>query len=586
MLLSIQEVLKRHNLSSADFEAANVDQFLLEQIYEHHESRRPELEHAAAFLAREVASIPGVHDVAFRVKSGDGLVAKIIRKRRDDSARDFTLKTYASQMTDLIGVRAMHLEKRGWRSIHASLSDGFRHRNPPEANVAAWEETEVAEWFRDAGLEVRRSENGYRSIHYVVEVPNTGGALLAEVQLRTMFENSWGEIDHDIRYPSRQVNAQIEERLVELSRLGGKADLQTSAIYEPAAPQADLPASFPIVVRLAVPPTSTGADAPARGHELIDRALARAEEANVHRAVVDLTADEPIIEIVLGGKWYLEDQLEIRFDFLDESSEDASMERVLELFGPNGRRWFEPGQNLRTMLWMLPSRLRADIPAFEPYAWLEGSGGGRAGAISEYHERHAATGRPAITVLLSERFATGEHPFVRPEQMRLLLLELDQSQLYRHNGEDGYAVMVPIEPREGAADRATYVGLRDIEPLVRMGYLRAVPRPLVRVDNMPEEFVLSFERTDKGDRFARRERRRHLPSDKLSVFVLLCARVGATEVDVHFHLGVEEPDPEFLLGSALDDADVTRINRFDEPDDLRCDRLLIAPRELSADLGV
>lgn len=49
-----------------------------------------------------------VHSVRFRVKDAKGLIAKIIRKRIDDPKRIIDLKNFRTEVTDLIGVRAIH----------------------------------------------------------------------------------------------------------------------------------------------------------------------------------------------------------------------------------------------------------------------------------------------------------------------------------------------------------------------------------------------------------------------------------------------------------------------------------------------
>jgi ppGpp synthetase/RelA/SpoT-type nucleotidyltranferase len=69
-----------------------------------------------------------VHSVKLRIKDSGKLIAKIIRKQLDHIERpdeqrsaysDCTPDTYRSRITDLIGIRALHLYKADWPAIHA-----------------------------------------------------------------------------------------------------------------------------------------------------------------------------------------------------------------------------------------------------------------------------------------------------------------------------------------------------------------------------------------------------------------------------------------------------------------------------------
>lgn len=42
---------------------------------------------------------------------------------------------------------------------------------------------------------------GYRSWHYLIKTSPTKQQDIAEIQVRTIFEEGWSEIDHQLRYP-------------------------------------------------------------------------------------------------------------------------------------------------------------------------------------------------------------------------------------------------------------------------------------------------------------------------------------------------------------------------------------------------
>lgn len=65
---------------------------------------------------------------------------------------------------------------------------------------------------------------GYRSIHFVVYVPILTSKLKCEIQVRTVFEEAWSEIDHIVRYPSDTGNELLNSYLLIFNRLAGCAD--------------------------------------------------------------------------------------------------------------------------------------------------------------------------------------------------------------------------------------------------------------------------------------------------------------------------------------------------------------------------
>lgn len=58
----------------------------------------------------------------------------------------------------------------------------------------------------------------YRSVHYVVK-PNNPNPTCCEIQVRTLFEEIWGEIDHNINYPHKTDDIACKEQLRVLSKL-------------------------------------------------------------------------------------------------------------------------------------------------------------------------------------------------------------------------------------------------------------------------------------------------------------------------------------------------------------------------------
>ena len=73
-------------------------------------------------------------------------------------------------------------------------------------------------------------ETFYTSIHYVVK-PREESELCCEVQVRTLFEEIWGEIDHRINYPHATEIMTCREQLRVLARLVGAGSRLADSIF-------------------------------------------------------------------------------------------------------------------------------------------------------------------------------------------------------------------------------------------------------------------------------------------------------------------------------------------------------------------
>ena len=84
--------------------------------------------------------------------------------------------------------------------------------------------------FKKYKCKTKEHKAGSRSVHYLVAVKTTKQEVIAEIQVRTIFEEAWSEIDHTIRYPHNQDNLLLNEFLAVFNRLAGSADEMGSYI--------------------------------------------------------------------------------------------------------------------------------------------------------------------------------------------------------------------------------------------------------------------------------------------------------------------------------------------------------------------
>ncbi|MGE8672899.1 MAG: RelA/SpoT domain-containing protein [Achromobacter kerstersii] len=214
----------QNGITDGEWEIAKIDWNTLSAIGNHHDEQKNSLARAAEAMARDLQSIDRVHSVRFRVKDTDHLLVKIIRKRVEGSVKyaDISLENYQAKITDLVGVRALHLFKEDLFRIDSSIRKAWElEENPPVAYVRGGD---LGDKLEDAGFDVKAHKAGYRSVHYIVSTSPRRQKILVEIQVRTIFEEGWAEIDHTVKYPNFSDDESLAEFLGIFNRLAGAAD--------------------------------------------------------------------------------------------------------------------------------------------------------------------------------------------------------------------------------------------------------------------------------------------------------------------------------------------------------------------------
>lgn len=94
-------------------------------------------------------------------------------------------------------------------------------KETPKAYIREGDEQSL---YKDLGCEIKVHPNNYRSVHYIIESNPTKKTFYTEIQVRTLFEEGWSEIDHDIRYPYNLGNLILDQYLNMFNRIAGSAD--------------------------------------------------------------------------------------------------------------------------------------------------------------------------------------------------------------------------------------------------------------------------------------------------------------------------------------------------------------------------
>ena len=96
--------------------------------------------------------------------------------------------------------------------------------------VANVREGDNTKQFEELGIEVCSRISGYRSVHYLIESYPTTQKVISEIQVRTIFEEGYGEIDHQLRYSLSEIPELLEQNLMLLNRIAGSSDEMASLI--------------------------------------------------------------------------------------------------------------------------------------------------------------------------------------------------------------------------------------------------------------------------------------------------------------------------------------------------------------------
>ncbi|OOM75793.1 GTP pyrophosphokinase YwaC [Clostridium puniceum] len=228
---NIDDFLIKYPYSKEIIHKNNIKINNIKEIYEDYVEYESSYENQAQFIANILRSQPMVHSVKSRIKDPDRLVEKVIRKTENRKSKygdefEFTVYNYKNEINDLIGIRVIHIFKDQWQEIHEFIVNTWKVIEIT-ANVRDGDNIKV---FDDPNIEVRSKASGYRSVHYLVEFYPTSQRVIAEIQVRTIFEEGYGEIDHRLRYSHRKIPEILQSNLLLFNRIVGSADEMASLI--------------------------------------------------------------------------------------------------------------------------------------------------------------------------------------------------------------------------------------------------------------------------------------------------------------------------------------------------------------------
>ena len=158
-----------------------------------------------------------IEAVKTRLKTPESILEKMSRK---DCA--LTVESIEENISDIAGVRVIC----AFPSDIYKLADMFLRQD--DINLL-----EEKDYFKTP------KENGYRSLHLVVETPiflhDSKRMMKVEVQFRTISMDWWASLEHKIRYKKDLVpSEEIDQELLELADISAELDLRMERIMSRA----------------------------------------------------------------------------------------------------------------------------------------------------------------------------------------------------------------------------------------------------------------------------------------------------------------------------------------------------------------
>lgn len=245
-MIDKKDFLSTYNMTEDDLKKAQIEWFELENIVKEYEKIEGCLRDIGKdFINNYLYDIDkaGIHSYRYRTKASGHLLEKVIRKKKENPEKfmDLDHTNFYKYMTDLIGIRVFFLYREDWIHFHRYITQAFEN-NPEiyvEDRIADFDEDINHYYIAERPKVYKRSGDSriydareidikaggiYRSLHYIVKYKG----YYVEIQGRTLFEEGWSEIDHDIVYPYYKDDEMLKDFSKLLNRLSGMADEMSS----------------------------------------------------------------------------------------------------------------------------------------------------------------------------------------------------------------------------------------------------------------------------------------------------------------------------------------------------------------------
>jgi ppGpp synthetase/RelA/SpoT-type nucleotidyltranferase len=180
---------------------------------------------------------PYIHSTKWRIKDPEHLRDKLTRKFLEQKEKglnfEITKETLFERVNDLAGGRILHLYTTQFEKINRSILDVLDEAQYKiiEGPIAYTWDNEYKTYFKSLGVKTEDNPRMYTSVHYIIE-SNMRTKYTCELQVRTLAEELWGEVDHKINYPHPTEVLSCGEQIKVLARITSGSTRLVDSIFK------------------------------------------------------------------------------------------------------------------------------------------------------------------------------------------------------------------------------------------------------------------------------------------------------------------------------------------------------------------
>ncbi|MGH9876834.1 MAG: RelA/SpoT domain-containing protein [Nitrososphaerales archaeon] len=195
------------------------------------------LEQLRGLFLGEKNLIKHIHSIKWRVKDPEHLRQKLIKKlketKQSGKSLAITKENLFQKINDLVGVRILHLHTKQMQEIDNAVKKLFLEQRYQILNgpIAKTWDDESRDYFTGIGFKTEKSPSLYTSVHYEIR-ESSRRKYTFELQVRTLMEEVWGEVDHVLNYPDPSTKLSCREQIKVLARATSTCSRLVDSIFK------------------------------------------------------------------------------------------------------------------------------------------------------------------------------------------------------------------------------------------------------------------------------------------------------------------------------------------------------------------
>ncbi|WLR43459.1 hypothetical protein LC087_04615 [Bacillus carboniphilus] len=227
--MDLQQYLKASQINMSDEVLADikVNWNELSKICDDYMDKRGDLYAAGHLLTEKLKAAPCANIVHFRTVNSSTLLDKVVQKVKKKQ-EVINKENYLSKMTDLIEIKMLHLYKQDWKKINQFIKGEINKDVTAIAYIN--KENGLKSLYESEECEIKHHPNGYQFVQYQIEIKPFNHIYTANVQVRTLFEEAWSQVDLDFNYPVQVNNRLANSYIKYINRLAEIADEMSSSL--------------------------------------------------------------------------------------------------------------------------------------------------------------------------------------------------------------------------------------------------------------------------------------------------------------------------------------------------------------------